>query len=322
MSRLAGCLLLALAAGAGGAPPPPGTPPEIRVLNGIDGGSILPGRSGGRLTLQPSPLPRGTRLLSGPLAPGASGSFALGRITLSGPPGHDWRLSWQGGGTLRLLDPRRRGGAFAFHSVELAPGDRQGTFPATPGPAATSPDLFLGLTVEVDSGSHRPPGLYSGAVSMTIRDETSNQVGNALVPVTLVLEAPPLALVQEQPLSFGDILAGHEGGRVTVRPGGERTSEEGVKLGLSAASHPAAVLVTGAENGGFVIVLPQAPVMLLGPPGSAPMRVDAFTCEPGRMGSLGEDGQERVKVGATLHVGTDQMPGAYAGSFPVTVSYD
>ncbi|MOA54916.1 hypothetical protein D3C78_1786160 [compost metagenome] len=53
------------------------------------------------------------------------------------------------------------------------------------------------------------------------------------------------------------------------------------------------------------------------------MVVDAFTCRVLAPRMLGSDRLTRqIKVGATLHVGADQAPGRYTGSFTTLIEYE
>jgi hypothetical protein len=51
------------------------------------------------------------------------------------------------------------------------------------------------------------------------------------------------------------------------------------------------------------------------------MTIDSLVTDPEDPGVLDGAGREIVHVGATLHVGASQRPGAYGGSFDITVDY-
>jgi hypothetical protein len=77
------------------------------------------------------------------------------------------------------------------------------------------------------------------------------------------------------------------------------------------------------------VTLPTGAITLTGP-GGATMAVDTFTFSPGPgllplFGSywiINGDGSYSFYTGATLHVGANQTPGTYHGTFQVMLNYD
>jgi len=104
-----------------------------------------------------------------------------------------------------------------------------------------------------------------------------------------------------------------------LAPGGAETASGGVTL-IPSRAGPAGFLATGTPQARFSIALP-ASATLAGPGGHTLTATD-FTCAPGPHAQLDAAGQQPVRVGATLEVAASQAPGAYSGSFIVSVVYD
>lgn len=126
-----------------------------------------------------------------------------------------------------------------------------------------------------------------------------------------------------QALSFGAFAAG-AGGAVTVSPQGVRTASGDVTLMLGAQfeqGSSAVFDVSGEPNATYQILLPaDQEVMLAGSRGGS-MTLSSFTSSPSGQGQLGPLGSQTLRVGATLTVGSNQTPGAYAGSLNVTIVF-
>ena len=129
-------------------------------------------------------------------------------------------------------------------------------------------------------------------------------------------------LVNTRALSFGKF-AVQGSGSVTLSPNGARSASGGVVLLISSpgasaeftASDPDPARVSSA----YIITLPSdGTVALTGSSGS--MALNGFTSEPASTGML-SGGSQVFQVGATLSVSAGQPPGAYSGSFAVTVNY-
>lgn len=131
--------------------------------------------------------------------------------------------------------------------------------------------------------------------------------------------AETISLTATASLAFGQIVATPASGAVTVAPNGTRSSSGGSLLGGSAGVRAAGFRVVGNADAVYSITLPSSTILSSG--GSS-MTVDAFTSSPSGSGILGPSGSQDFAVGATLHLGSLQPGGAYAGSYAVTVAYD
>lgn len=121
-------------------------------------------------------------------------------------------------------------------------------------------------------------------------------------------------------LDFGSVIATATGGTVTVAPDGNRTFSGVFGYG-GASSSPAVFSVKRLGNGNpnYTIILP-ASTTLTGNNGGT-MVVDGFLSTPSGTGFLKPpSGVETLEVGATLRLGQNQVPGAYNGTFLVTVN--
>jgi hypothetical protein len=128
----------------------------------------------------------------------------------------------------------------------------------------------------------------------------------------------PIAIVNNGPMSFGDVVPGTSAGSVVLAAAGGRTPS-GVTLGGSTSWSAATFTVTGAPNYAYSIGLPGSVTINSG--GNS-MTVASFTSNPTGPGNLGSGGTQALAVGATLSVGASQAVGFYTGSFNVTVTYN
>lgn len=123
------------------------------------------------------------------------------------------------------------------------------------------------------------------------------------------------------PLSFGTFIAG-SGGTVTVSSSGNASSSGGVFLvRQGAGGSTAQFTVVGTPGATYSITLPTNNVVVLTDGNSNTMNVGSFVSTPGPTGTLSGGGNQTIRVGATLVVGSNQPPGVYSGTFAVTVNY-
>lgn len=138
----------------------------------------------------------------------------------------------------------------------------------------------------------------------------------------------PITLSREGNLSFGNIVPPISGtGYVTVQPSGPPiyTDVSGSPSPTATADvTPAIFTVSGTPGAAYNILLPASAITLSAPNG-ATMTVDDFVSSPDETagGTLDDqDGEDELRVGATLEIGANQAAGTYTGSFSVTVNYD
>lgn len=132
-----------------------------------------------------------------------------------------------------------------------------------------------------------------------------------------------ITLTNTQSLSFGSFIAGSgSGGTMEVSTSGGRSVTSGsiFLMNMNPSAHAAEFNVTGDANAPYTITLPTDGVVSMIGPGAA-MAVGSFTSNPTSVETLNSGGTGTIAVGATLTVGSNQVPGSYSGSFSVTVAY-
>lgn len=131
--------------------------------------------------------------------------------------------------------------------------------------------------------------------------------------------ANPIAVTKTADLSFGTVVPSATAGTVVVSTGGARSVSGGVSE-LGGTVTAAAYSVTGYANNAYTITLPASAT--LAGPGTTSMTADTFAHSAGTSPALDGTGAGSFSVGATLNVGANQTPGAYTGTFNVTVAYN
>lgn len=123
-------------------------------------------------------------------------------------------------------------------------------------------------------------------------------------------------------LSFGSFVAS-TGGTISVKTGGARSTTGGViAVGQGTTDVAAAQFrISGTANATVSITLPADNVVVLSDGQSHTMKLKSFVSNPSGTGTLNGAGKKTVRIGATLVVGSGQVPGTYSGTFPVTVNY-
>ncbi|NLT02956.1 MAG: DUF4402 domain-containing protein [Bacteroidales bacterium] len=134
-------------------------------------------------------------------------------------------------------------------------------------------------------------------------------------------------------LNFGSITPGNTGGSVTMAPTsgtdvGTRTADGTVDL-IGDDASCALYTVTGTAGSAYTVTLPSSDVTLTGPTGgtgTSTMTLNTFSInvdgtDAATTGTL-TGGSSNFAVGGKLTVASDQIAGAYAGTFNVTVAYN
>jgi hypothetical protein len=128
-----------------------------------------------------------------------------------------------------------------------------------------------------------------------------------------------LTLTNTVPLEFGEIAASAAAGTVSVSTASVRTSTGGVTLAGLTPATASSFAVTGDAGDTYAITLPTSTTIASG---ANSMTVDTFTSAPDTTGTLSGGGTDTVLVGATLHVGANQVAGDYIGTFDLIVVYN
>jgi len=134
----------------------------------------------------------------------------------------------------------------------------------------------------------------------------------------------PIKISKTSDLSFGNIVAGSSSGTVKIETDNARSHSGDVTLpALSPGTITAAQFtVSGLPNASYSIAVP-ASIIITREGGTEIMVVDNITTTPTTSGTLSENGEQTIKIGATLHVEANQAIGTYenANEMTVTVAY-
>lgn len=108
---------------------------------------------------------------------------------------------------------------------------------------------------------------------------------------------------------------------MTVSTSGFRSSSGGViTVGQGGGVSPAHITVQGTGYAMYSISLPADHAATLSD-GTHTLELTAFVSNPSGTGTLSVGGIQTLSIGATLTVSNAQPPGAYAGTFAITVNY-
>lgn len=161
----------------------------------------------------------------------------------------------------------------------------------------------------------------TGAMAQSSATATGNATATVIRPITLASSVD---------LAFGSVVPSGAAGTLALTAASPAvpTAVGVTQPGTQAGAVTAAVFDVGGEGSfTYSITLPAAPATITGP-AAATMTVDTFTksAVAGVLGTLsgaaGAAGAQSFYVGGTLHVGANQAPGSYSGTFSVTVAYN
>ncbi|MBT5471973.1 MAG: DUF4402 domain-containing protein [Nitrospina sp.] len=125
-----------------------------------------------------------------------------------------------------------------------------------------------------------------------------------------------ITISKTQDLGFGGMLQSGTGGTITISPADGTVTPSGVQT-TGATATRGEFFVDGDPNRAYTTTLDPT-VTLFGGFGASPMTADLTQDSNGALILFGSD---VIFIGGTLNVGVNQSPGAYTGSFNVTVDY-
>jgi|GEM_PF-1217933 len=131
----------------------------------------------------------------------------------------------------------------------------------------------------------------------------------------------PLTIGQTQALGFGQVAAGAADGSVGCSTAGAVSSSNVTQVG---GCTQGIFAVTGEADASISIQIPTGNVTLTSAAGDT-LIVNGFTSDPGGAGGgTGSipGGSTNINIGATLQVPAGSPPGAYAGTYTVTIDYN
>jgi hypothetical protein len=151
-----------------------------------------------------------------------------------------------------------------------------------------------------------------------MRAQSSSASATAKATATIVA---PIKIAKTTDLSFGNIVAGSSSGTVKIETDNARSYSGDVTLpALSPGTITAAqFMVSGLPNASYSIAVP-ASIIITREGGTESMLVDNITTTPATSGTLSENGEQIINVGATLHVDANQEEGVYTNESGMTVT--
>lgn len=161
--------------------------------------------------------------------------------------------------------------------------------------------------------------LFLGAASRNANAQQNTATTTANVGARIVTA---ISISKDVDMDFGDVVTGGTIGTVVLSAAASptRTPTGGTTLGNNTTVAAGAFTVSGQAASTYAITLPSSPVTIT--TGADDMTVDTFTSTPSGTGVLNGGGTQALYVGATLHVGANQVSGTYTGTFDVTVTYN
>lgn len=141
-----------------------------------------------------------------------------------------------------------------------------------------------------------------------------------------VMIVAPIALAKDADINFGVVVAG-SAGTLVVTPAGVNASNPAMRIDQQSAGTTGRFVVTGEGSHTYFVKLPQ-PVVLRHE--NDVLELSNFqSYADGSSSQASKDnifsltlGSGAFRVGATLTVPSNSQPGAYLGSFPVTIAYN
>lgn len=130
----------------------------------------------------------------------------------------------------------------------------------------------------------------------------------------------PLTLLKVEDMEFGGLTV-TAGGTAVMNPATNTMTTTGGVIAMSGTRH--AALFAGAASGGAVvnIKIPKNPINLTRVGGTETMTLSNFTMDGPTKRTMAKSGSFQFRVGGTLTVAANQVPGDYVGTFDVTAQY-
>lgn len=171
--------------------------------------------------------------------------------------------------------------------------------------------------------------LWLASLSIHLSAQTfakrTSEVGTTLLVAT--------SLKETAPLHFGtSVLTNAAGGHIVLPANTANLVYSGgiAKSAAMPTATNATFQVTGAALETYSISLPETVLVTHASagPGAATMKINQFTARfhgasaDALSSTLPASGADSFTIGCTLNVGTNQMPGVYAGTFQVTMEHN
>ena len=136
----------------------------------------------------------------------------------------------------------------------------------------------------------------------------------------------PITVMEAEPLNFGKIINGFEGGEVIISPTGTRESIGGVRGFGSDYYGAGKFIITSSSHQVMSITLPQGDQRLYSNRNSQSLIVRNFTTSvpSNKIQISNEDGRIELGIGASLFVSnrSSTPPGIYTGTYEIIFTYN
>jgi len=132
----------------------------------------------------------------------------------------------------------------------------------------------------------------------------------------------PIKITKSVDLDFGNVIGNFSTGTLTLDPDGVRTVN-GVQISNAVPGDvTAAEAIVTHNNNNYSISLPESFTLYNSENPDQFLLINQFTVQP--LPNAGDEGSDILKIGATLNLEANQLPGYYTNSagFNVTVSYN
>jgi len=132
----------------------------------------------------------------------------------------------------------------------------------------------------------------------------------------------PIKITKSMDLDFGNVIGSFTTGTLTLDPDGVRTVN-GVQISNAVPGDvTAAEAIVTHNNNNYSISLPESFTLYNSENPDQFLMINQFTVQP--LPFVGDEGSDVLKIGATLNLDANQLPGYYTNSagFNVTVSYN
>jgi hypothetical protein len=132
----------------------------------------------------------------------------------------------------------------------------------------------------------------------------------------------PIKITKSVDLDFGNVIGSFSNGTLTLDPNGIRTVN-GVQISNALPGDvTAAEAIVTHNNNNYSIGLPESFTLYNSENPDQFLLINRFTVQP--LPNAGDEGSDILKIGGTLNLAANQLPGYYTNSagFNVTVSYN
>jgi hypothetical protein len=159
-------------------------------------------------------------------------------------------------------------------------------------------------------------------LSLLFSVQSFAQASASAVVNTIVRVVEPITIRKSLDLNFGNVLSGYNPGSLTLSPDGTRTAN-GLQISsaLQGEASPAQAVVTHGDNN-YSITLPESFTLYNQGNPNQTILINQFRVKPAFDSEV--EGVDILKIGATLNLEANQVPGIYTNpsGFNVTVTYN